>query len=687
MIDRNHPKVSVIIPFYNSIYYVLKAIQYLKNQTFKDFEVILVDDGSTDPDKYKVNDAITCDSRFSLKVQPHLGAGVARNFGFTFVKGNYVIFLDADDTYEEKLLEKLFLTASKRHSEIVLCNAKVENATWSVLHVSDFRDAECETKSLKNSIFQITAPAPWNKLIRTSLIKNYNLKFLPLQNANDLTFTYSALALAEKISWVDEPLILYSQSNPNSIQNSKDKNPENIILALEGLLNNLEKYRKFEDFKESFVKLVASHIVLNIQTFKETKSRLKLLNNFFGSELYQRLFKLQKLPSCCGTFAKDIELLRSSFYKPYSVSSNRKKDDGEARASRFAIIIPFYNDQNFINIPIESLLKQTFLDFQVFLINDGSTDKSKENALKLIRNDKRFEVIDQPNQGLSVARNLGMSLAFSDYIIFLDSDDGLIPQALEKLNSYIEEESPDVIFFEAKAINYFNSNFDFSKDRCKKLNNYYTRRGSYPGILTGPQVMEEASRRGEFIPSACLSVCKLSFLKRKSINFIPKLIHEDNPYTFEILLKAKSVLILKDKIYLRTVRPESITTKEKSIRNIWGYYSSFLKTQELLHDILLVQSLSEEQVYAFQVISHNFLKAAQNLWKVNKDHDLFLLFLPKGERYSFERFMDCGSSMSCDLIPSTIELRCIKWKRRLILNFKFVVRRLIKKIFPNKGKH
>ena len=672
------PKVSVVVPFYNSCSFVLNSINYLKNQTFKSFEVILVDDGSEDSQLKEIRDYIEDDKRFKLISQTHLGAGAARNLGLSLVKGEYVIFLDSDDVYRKDLLEKLFLSASNNSSDIVLCDATIEtNPLSSILHPPREDRSWADVDELQANLYQITSPVPWNKLIKTSLIRNYNLKFLTLQNSNDLTFTYSVMALASRISWVDCPLLHYGNSNPYSLQKYKDKNPTNIVIALEALWDNLRKYNKERYFENSFFKMVVDNILWNIKTFKKTDSRKQLLNKFTNSELYDLFISLETRGSSSDicNFIKEIKILKKTFSEKHKQRESFENNLNNIKNKRFTVIIPFFNVERFIHIPIDSLKRQTFVDFDVLLVNDGSEDNSKEIALKAIANDHRFKVIDQTNQGLSNSRNLGIKESHSEYILFLDSDDALEPDCLYKLNQYIENFQPELIFFEAKAVNYFSSTDSKATKRCEEMNKYYARSGDYKGLLTGPEVTEEAFKFGEFIASACLSVVKKSFLLENKIEFIPNILHEDNAYTFELLLKSRRVIVLKEKFYLRTLRPESITTSSTSIMNLWGYYSSFKKTQELMQAANKSHTLSENQSYVFQSISFDFLKAARNLEVKLPSSGLFLLFLRKDERLVFEKTLEVQSPRERSIVPSEKEVKFLILKRKI---FDFL-RRLHKK--------
>lgn len=631
-----NPLVSVIVPFYNSIPFVLNSIKYLKNQTLTSFEVILVDDGSEDKRISSVKKAIKGDKRFSLITQEYKGAGGARNLGITHAKGDYVIFLDADDVYHRELLEKLYSSATKYNSDIVLCDASLENGERKkMINASQLSGDVAEIANIPEQIFQITYPAPWNKLIRRRLIHDFDLNFMELENANDLTFTFSALAAAVRISWVEEPLVMYSHTNPGSIQRSKDKDPTNIVKALEGLLNNLIDFGKFELFQDSYLKFFENTIRWNFKTFRNTSSRIKLLKGLVESQLFHHIATLNKdsLSPEIKDFLDQVQSLRASF-----VLKEQKIDIPLIKnKTKFTVIIPFYNVERYIFLPIESLKNQTFTDFSVILINDGSTDNSMENVQGIISEDPRFFIIEQCNQGLSVSRNLGLELANSDYVLFLDSDDALEPDTLEQLYNRLEQDSLDAIFFEAKAVNLYPLNDKQGKDRCRNLDLYYSRRGEYSKVMSGPEMMEEAFQYTEFLPSACLSATRLSFLKRNGIKFIPNILHEDNAYTFELLLKAERVSVLKKKFYQRTVRPESITTKKASIRNLWGYYTSFIKSQELLTE---ENNLSEDQKFAFQNTSYTFLNSVRLMWKDFSESQLFFLFLEKDKKFVFNKFVE-----------------------------------------------
>lgn len=111
-----------------------------------------------------------------------------------------------------------------------------------------------------------------------------------------------------------------------------------------------------------------------------------------------------------------------------------------------SVIIPIYNRARTISVAIDSLLSQSFKDFEIILINDGSTDNTEEVLEKYIKQDKRIKLFIQENSGVSSARNLGLRMSEGQYITFLDSDDFYDPTYLEELYIRIQEKDAEICF-------------------------------------------------------------------------------------------------------------------------------------------------------------------------------------------------------------------------------------------------
>lgn len=98
---------------------------------------------------------------------------------------------------------------------------------------------------------------------------------------------------------------------------------------------------------------------------------------------------------------------------------------------KVSVIIPVYNVEKYLESCLESIKSQTFTDYELILINDGSTDESVAIMRRYAKTDARIRIISQSNRGVSAARNLGLSVAEGDYVLFVDSDDTILPDALE----------------------------------------------------------------------------------------------------------------------------------------------------------------------------------------------------------------------------------------------------------------
>lgn len=116
-----------------------------------------------------------------------------------------------------------------------------------------------------------------------------------------------------------------------------------------------------------------------------------------------------------------------------------------------SVIVPIYNVENYIQECIESLVSQSDTDFEVVFVNDGSTDLSLERAKVSAAGLKQYKFVDQPNGGLSVARNTGLAHVSNDYVMFLDSDDCLKTESIEVLKSAIQKYNSDLILFSATS--------------------------------------------------------------------------------------------------------------------------------------------------------------------------------------------------------------------------------------------
>lgn len=237
-----------------------------------------------------------------------------------------------------------------------------------------------------------------------------------------------------------------------------------------------------------------------------------------------------------------------------------------------SIIIPVYDVERYLPACLDSVIEQTFQDYEVICVNDGSPDNSCAILNEYAARDARIQVISQKNSGLSVARNTGMIHAAGKYILFLDSDDCLKPNAVETLYTRAEADNLDHIIFAAEVF------FDGYKPEEDEWTAYYAHRCEYGSIKSGPEAFADLVLNKDYVYAAQLRFSLRSRLVQQKLMFRPGMIHEDTLFSFMNDLSAKRTLILDEKLYLFRKRVDSITTGALSIKHMIGYFVSFIES-------------------------------------------------------------------------------------------------------------
>lgn len=277
-----------------------------------------------------------------------------------------------------------------------------------------------------------------------------------------------------------------------------------------------------------------------------------------------------------------------------------------------SIIIPIYNVEIYIEKCIDSVINQTWSKIEIICVNDGTMDNSMEIVQKKADMDSRIRIINIENSGLSVARNVGMERAKGKYIIFLDSDDYLTLDAIEKLVECAEKNNTDILFFGAEAV---FENKEIEKQQSEYAE-YYNRNAKYPRVYEGEELFVQMMNSYDFKPSACLMLIKRQFIDDIHVKFYPGILHEDNLFTVLLLQHAKRAMVLDKPFYKRLVRGGSITSGEKSVRRAYGL---FVCHREILKAISLVGCSNEFLIALMNYLSNMRKIAVRNLVNVGID--------------------------------------------------------------------
>ena len=166
-----------------------------------------------------------------------------------------------------------------------------------------------------------------------------------------------------------------------------------------------------------------------------------------------------------------------------------------------------------------------------------------------------------------------MKAAKGEYILFLDSDDKLYELAVEVLYDQAKSMDLDELFF--GAIPFCDS--CSSENDYNKYVNYYKRKSDYSGVWKGTALFSSFVENDDFKPSACLQLLKRNFLEKNNITFLEGILHEDNLFTMQCLLKAEKAGFINLDLYCRRIHDNSIMTQRKGMRNVYGYFISIIE--------------------------------------------------------------------------------------------------------------
>ncbi|MDD5021992.1 MAG: glycosyltransferase [Endomicrobiaceae bacterium] len=257
----NNPKISVIIPVYNGEKYLSQCLDSLINQTFKDIEIICIDDGSTDNSIEILEQYAQKDSRIKIINQENSGAAEARNNGLAHAAGDYLSILDCDDFFDSDMFELMYDRAVKYDAEITFCKGRtfddktkvikeIDNIKFEILPDKDVFSA----KDAADRIFQIDINWCWDKLYKASYVKQNNFLFQTTKVHNDSFFAVYPLTKCKRISVLDKTLCTYRINIDTSVTSTSKrmKYPLSFYEVLIFLKDSLIKDNAFELFKQSF---------------------------------------------------------------------------------------------------------------------------------------------------------------------------------------------------------------------------------------------------------------------------------------------------------------------------------------------------------------------------------------------------------------------------------------------------
>lgn len=269
----------------------------------------------------------------------------------------------------------------------------------------------------------------------------------------------------------------------------------------------------------------------------------------------------------------------------------------------FSIIIPVYNVEEFVHQAISSVLSQDFQDYEIIVIDDGSTDESSEICFNLAQKHSQISLIKKKNGGLSDARNYGLKIAEGEYIIFLDSDDYWDKQnVLSEVSRIIKRNnSPDLIIhsYQTQNINTLGKN---------NLPSYHIDES---GLSKDYKIdFSELINRSIYLSNVWTKIVKRRIIIENDLFFIKGIAHEDSPWSFNLAKLIETYAIYQSNFYVYRIGREGSTTfgaSPKRVNNLIQITYSALSN---------LSSIKEMQFYLYQGLFNYIAKDMNFLIKI-----------------------------------------------------------------------
>ena len=288
------PKISIIIPVYNSYKYLPQCVESVFSQSYEDFELILVDDGSTDGYTSDLLDEIEAsDLRVRVITQPNGGTSAARNTGLRNAKGEFVTFLDNDDWWtSDNALENIVNIINEFNPDVIMHMSKTYRqdndsfVNYNVPPLAEYVNGQPRTQALQSIIRGGGIQrAVWAKVIRRALIESNGLFFPEGKRNEDTEWSAALLLCAESYGWVDDVFYAY-RKGAGVAQTSKPITPAMVDGLGEIVAHYFDAYEQLSENDPQYGNVCQAYLAYPLMVWMGQAAYLGLLHN---STIYNKL--------------------------------------------------------------------------------------------------------------------------------------------------------------------------------------------------------------------------------------------------------------------------------------------------------------------------------------------------------------------------------------------------------------
>lgn len=443
--------ISIIVPIFNSEKYLKKCVESILNQTYTDFELLLIDDGSSDHSYSICEKYQSKDNRIRIFSKPNKGQGAERNFGIQQSKGEFICFIDSDDSVFPNYLETLYKLLKEYDTDISMCEYAWVTENEEIVQPKEINILKYEnpTDILQEARWS-SAVGPCNKLYKKSLFDN--IRYPEEKRHEDEFVIHHLFDLAKSLVYTNEKLYVYIKHKTSDVNNETWLS---YYQGYEGLLDRVSFFHEKKDYKARNYWLEKTLFQLNRAVQNNTD---EIDKSFYLPVFKQRMRELRREFSDC------FEL----FY-----GKNARKADEILqvtsciyRGPLISVIVAIYNAESHLKYCVDSLCRQTYENLEIILVNDGSTDHSLDICKMYEQMDSRIRVISQENGGAASARNTGLDVVKGEYIAFLDCDDYVKENYIETLLGNLLKNDTDLSICEFHQVHSYEQDFPKSKNEC-----------------------------------------------------------------------------------------------------------------------------------------------------------------------------------------------------------------------------
>ena len=278
--NGKQPVVSVIVPTYNAGEFVAQCLDSVLGQTMGDFELICVDDGSTDDTWAIVEERAQRDGRVAALRQANAGPGAARNDGLERACGRYVYCLDADDYLDRDMLASCVKALDDAQADMALVAFRTYNqragrtypAEWGMRHEDAFPSYPAGSftwETAPDLFFETVQNVPWNKMVRRSLLEERGIRFQELRLTEDLMYSLPAAVSARRIVRIARPLVVHREFSGTNAMADKGRHPLDFLDAFAALRAWLQEEGLYEPLRLAYQAWLLDAVYYNLPTYRD----------------------------------------------------------------------------------------------------------------------------------------------------------------------------------------------------------------------------------------------------------------------------------------------------------------------------------------------------------------------------------------------------------------------------------